>query len=505
MKDKIIYVHIGTPKTGSTSIQYFLWNNYEVLRKNGVLFPKSCLTQTSSYGNRSAAHSTFLHDFDKACKNLKQEITVSKNIHTVLLSCEQFGPRIRFISDLSKQLFKNNVIKIIIYLRRQDKYLESLYKEAVAGTFARFAEDFTTYYYTHTEAMRPDYYQLLQPWADCFGHENIIVRPFEKKQFYGGNLIRDFLHHTCIDDIENFQNLEIYNENISIPCEVVRLMSHLNAIPMQAATYREFCAYVYKNLLDGFEFDKNAKFVSPQAAIEIISTFDESNQKVAKKYLDIKNGILFNEPLPDLTETWSYPSYGDPRLQSILFQTFLTYQQRDPDFQKMYQAPLNINHGLKAYYILEQFPVLSANFMRYPKLEEKGISVCVDVSSKQSCNISLAIVTSMPEKKYPALLVVRCDGESKALKGFFRSDSDEIGYYRYLSVPNGGFRFFSFDFELPDNTKLIEIIIRPWRNTGDIYVVMKPNIRGRAIAILILLLRGVFFRLFGNFGSLQSL
>jgi len=41
MKEKKkLFIHIGTPKAGSTSIQLFLNNNFKVLRDNGYYFPK---------------------------------------------------------------------------------------------------------------------------------------------------------------------------------------------------------------------------------------------------------------------------------------------------------------------------------------------------------------------------------------------------------------------------------------------------------------------------------
>lgn len=36
---KTLYIHIGCPKTATTSIQYFCNENKEILSKNGVYFP----------------------------------------------------------------------------------------------------------------------------------------------------------------------------------------------------------------------------------------------------------------------------------------------------------------------------------------------------------------------------------------------------------------------------------------------------------------------------------
>lgn len=37
------YLHIGVPKTGTTSVQNFLYTNRQVLQKQGFLYPVSAL------------------------------------------------------------------------------------------------------------------------------------------------------------------------------------------------------------------------------------------------------------------------------------------------------------------------------------------------------------------------------------------------------------------------------------------------------------------------------
>lgn len=38
---KTLYLHIGTPKTATSSIQKFLAENWDVLQKHGYFFPES--------------------------------------------------------------------------------------------------------------------------------------------------------------------------------------------------------------------------------------------------------------------------------------------------------------------------------------------------------------------------------------------------------------------------------------------------------------------------------
>ncbi len=47
LKTKIIF-HLGTFKTGSSSIQNTLWANRKLLRKQGILYPKTGLKKSEA-------------------------------------------------------------------------------------------------------------------------------------------------------------------------------------------------------------------------------------------------------------------------------------------------------------------------------------------------------------------------------------------------------------------------------------------------------------------------
>jgi len=76
---------------------------------------------------------------------------------------------------VKKELGARDDLRIVVYLRRQDKYLQSLYKQAVAGGRE---VDFESWLDAHRA--RGDYLSLVHQWAEQFGPEAIVLRPYER-------------------------------------------------------------------------------------------------------------------------------------------------------------------------------------------------------------------------------------------------------------------------------------------------------------------------------------
>ena len=145
-----IYLHIGTEKTGTTSIENFLTVNRDRLLKKKILYPKS-LGSPNNINLAIAFQSEEKQDDlrirsniltqkdiknfqDRIYKNLKDEIERASP-EILLISSEHLSSRLnkdkeihqlyQFLSSFSEQ------IEVLIYLRRQDSFFESLYSTAI--------------------------------------------------------------------------------------------------------------------------------------------------------------------------------------------------------------------------------------------------------------------------------------------------------------------------------------------------------------------------------------
>ena len=191
-------------------------------------------------------------------------------------------------------------LKVIVYLRRQDAYIQSYWAQLVKETSK---ESFSAYIKKkHYYKSRMDYNTELDVIANIVGRENLIVRIYEKGQYYGGNgsLVEDFLHVIGLEMTEEYKGSErIVNGSISGDClEVKRI---LNRMPEFRAR-KNFLIPVMQKVTSregkSSDYFRAACFAEGQRK-EFLEQFREGNEAVARKYLNKDSGVLFEEEAPE--------------------------------------------------------------------------------------------------------------------------------------------------------------------------------------------------------------
>ena len=148
-----IYLHIGYNKTGTSLIQSFMCANNERLLAKGILFPQTDLKDNAHY----ALSKTFVGQPDsdavsfgeKYIRKLYDEIN-AKLPKTMIFSSEYFVMankyKIKAIKSFFRELFADSVVRIIVYLRRHDKWFESCFNQTVkTGTHPDWNLDIRDY------------------------------------------------------------------------------------------------------------------------------------------------------------------------------------------------------------------------------------------------------------------------------------------------------------------------------------------------------------------------
>lgn len=208
-----VIVHIGMPKTGTTTIQSWLYANVRALADQGIYVNRLPLTRARAFEHVEVG----ICQFDRAgallpnkrmryvfgIKTLEDQARVAARYtekfaaamgkaraETVILSAEDIGlatktpEQAAALGDWLGQFFDE--VRILVYVRRQEELLASSYsqilKTGLAPTFDQVFE----------RRKKRNYFKMLKVWTDVLGDDALTVRLFERDAMQDGDLLTDF-------------------------------------------------------------------------------------------------------------------------------------------------------------------------------------------------------------------------------------------------------------------------------------------------------------------------
>ncbi|MFS2319212.1 hypothetical protein RMQ97_14845 [Maricaulis sp. D1M11] len=206
---KSIVLHIGFPKTGTTSIQAGLAGSRLSLAESGFFYPQvigernhfALEAYAAKYGDKHSTHTVLGIFSDEDLNAFKEDIRErllaevsedGKNCNTVLLSNEGLAG---LSSDAEFSRLKElldpigDITKVICYIRRQDLNAVSNYTTYLktGGTRQRILLD-----YPKDSNAYIFYGKKLKLWSKWVGIENVDVRIFDPLHLTGGDIFVDF-------------------------------------------------------------------------------------------------------------------------------------------------------------------------------------------------------------------------------------------------------------------------------------------------------------------------
>lgn len=267
-----LILHIGSQKTGSTSIQTFLTQHSDKMAAAGLSYVKA--------GRGPAAHNklAFKRDTDQFPVLMKRLVAEVENDpdKTHVVSAEMlFTTRMaRSMAEYLPDDLRGET-QVIAYIRRQDKFLEAMYKQVVkTGRFKGTAQQ-----YAQKREAALMYSKILGAYADGFGAENVKVLPYERPQFRDGDVILDMCDHLGMtnvtrDDLpEKFSNITLSRE----VSEMLGLISNTTDINIA-----ELIRVIIRNEAEGAFYSGDS--YSPLERREIADKYVEDNAFVRETY-----------------------------------------------------------------------------------------------------------------------------------------------------------------------------------------------------------------------------
>lgn len=303
MMPKTCYLHIGSPKTGSTSIQAWCFRNKAALEDKGLLYPgteqrhNALLSEFHNHPEdlRFNRMGTDLSQGGAARAELTAEYAeaAASSALAVLYSNENFLGQARHIrlEALQQELAqKFGELRILCYLRDPYKLLVSRAQEQIKSGVRTYEK----------VVARPPVLSMeaLQDYARVFGQEALVLRNFDMLNAAGTPLLQDCLEAVLPGiSVEEFAPTRAQNTGLSL--EGALIMSGLNSQHGQKGDWAG--RHLPVNALRGIGSTRFA--LPPEAVLQVRDQLLEQYEMLDKL------GLSFSPPdwdaLPEARPDWS--------------------------------------------------------------------------------------------------------------------------------------------------------------------------------------------------------
>ena len=303
---KTLYLHVGMQKTATSAIQKFLYDNRELLLSRGYKYDRMPYVYPGYARERNA---TFLYKYifdadgkpDHNAINERREAGLEKvaewfetadNVILtdetlwLMISREKRNPLPRLVEFAKEQ---DAQIKVIVYIRKQDDYFESLYKQHVKEGLAipwdqAIADPGKLSIYLDLEAN-------LKRIEEAVGRENVVVRKFDRSLFEGnGNTVQsDFMLQLGLEMTDEYvlREDEVNKSLDNNYTEIRRIMNYLKPeFPDPDRSIQKGIVAAAVKCQECRGRNDKASLFSAETRREFMDRYAEGNKAVAMRYFD---------------------------------------------------------------------------------------------------------------------------------------------------------------------------------------------------------------------------
>jgi hypothetical protein len=339
-----IYLHIGVSKTGTSVLTEACDRSREQFARQGICYPRTpglrnhilltlyasddprtshvlrkqvavlasrgalgdaALVDPSEASSRSRqkrvvdlfdeeAYLTFRRSFPE---QLRREI-VQSGCQKVVLSNLQLSAEVKTVKEIRRlaDLLRpiSNDIRVVVYLRRQDERALSLYSTAIKSG--------DTYSGRKLEETNPNfnYALMLEPWAQVFGKEALVVRVYGQASLKDGNVVSDFFSLVGYEPdasarVPGRRNPRLDDLTLTFLAEFNRHVPRF--LDSSVNPLRDNIGTALESISDGSKPNWPGEPLH-----QLVEKFAESNARVAREYLNIEDGKLFSDSPEDEPE-----------------------------------------------------------------------------------------------------------------------------------------------------------------------------------------------------------
>jgi hypothetical protein len=307
-KIKRLILHIGTVKTGTSSIQESLGRAREDLLKYKIHYPG-----IQPYNHIFSFPPIFVDDTGKIdwfrrrlqpfedestkiqgyARDWRREFTACSRDHDFIISAEHLSSgffdeaAVKRVREFVEPYFEE--VTVIAYVRHYDSWITSEVQQMIKNGHAPGSISEMVQKLQNCPPVM-SYQKSLQKWVNVFGRQSIVVRPFNPRSFYHQNLLADFFHACSLpaDDI----SIPEIRANESLSGHAIVFLHKYNQTypifvngsinPNRGLIKDGIPIHMYNNL--AFEKFKLDLIYSPQQAETLNREIDYVNQFLEDEY-----------------------------------------------------------------------------------------------------------------------------------------------------------------------------------------------------------------------------
>lgn len=291
---KRMFIHIGYPKTGTTSIQQFLYDNPSLLEENNLYYPQQGISKPAlNHSNlpRSFEWNTRAnHLYKKEDGSFPELVKEISNINqNIILSSEGFMNALSAdankTNDAIKSFFNQYAISYLLVLRKSDDFIESSFTQRLkAWSVGRLKGRLKTIKSLKKKHIGVGHHNYLNVF------EEILKLPEDKWIIkYSRDVVNDLFSVISGKDHE----VESPNTNITFSHELLTLLYFISTGPKA----REYQAVFIKNR------KKIIRIFAEEEEQPEALTANTSDEKSVEK-VPVKYGIFSMKERKALHETF---------------------------------------------------------------------------------------------------------------------------------------------------------------------------------------------------------
>lgn len=324
---KKLYLHIGTHKTGTSSLQQLCYKYYRELNNENInILRHNEIPYKSNFNDGSVAREKLVISLNKWLeKNLKpyeKHFLCWENFSGDLFTL--YENRMRNLEVLKEAIPDNLELSLIVVFRRQDDFLQSAYSQAKhQGDF----DDSSKHFLNNEYKTGIDWFKYVNELKEVFPKAKLNALPYDKSLFKVKPL------HILIGEIINSDFLISYKQkqvvNVGMSTEAMKLFQSVNIEDNSDKSSQKLLRRILQKVSNKGIFNEY-NYISYEQKLKLLSLYDESNKKLAQYYWKDKYNISnFSKPC----NPKNY-NLDEEQLQKRVIQELLSLVKKQKDREK---------------------------------------------------------------------------------------------------------------------------------------------------------------------------